>query len=100
MKAYALIALLALSGCATRPVYVYPELPLPEWPALPVVFEAEFIDLAGDETGDELREMLPATPMVCVSESGYESLAARERIRRGDAEQLRAIIEEHNRREE
>ncbi len=101
MKAYALamIAALALSGCATRTVYITPELPLPEWPVLPVVLQAEFIDLAGDETGDELREALPRTAMVCMTESGYEALAVRDRLRRGYAEQLRAIIEEHNRRE-
>lgn len=99
MKAYALamIAALALSGCATKTVYITPELPLPEWPALPVVFQAEFIDLAGDETAEELREALPATAMVCMPESGYEALAVREARRRGYAEQLRAIIEAHNR---
>lgn len=102
MKAHALalIAALALSGCAHDPIYIVPRLDIPEWPALPVVFQAEFIDLAGDETPEELRAALPATAMVCMPESGYEALAVRERLRRGYAEQLRAIIEEHNLRAE
>lgn len=102
MKAPAitLIAALALSGCAHDPVYVVPRLDLPPPPVLPVVFASEFIDLAGDESAEDLREALPGSAMVCVSVAGYEALAVRERLRKGYAEQLRAIIEEHNRRAE
>lgn len=76
MRYFPLIALI-LSGCATKTVYITPELPLPEWPVLPVV--------AADD-------------LACLSDDAYEALAVRDRLRRGYAEQLRAIIEAHNRR--
>lgn len=75
----AAIALLALSGCITRPVYLYPELTIPEPPALPTV--------AADE-------------LACLSDDAYEALAVRDARRKAYADQLRAIIEEHNRRAE
>lgn len=75
----ALAAILALSGCATRPVYVYPELPLPPAPQLPTIAAGE---------------------LACLSDEAYEALAVRDALRRAYADQLRAIIEEHNRRPE
>jgi len=60
--AFTLIALLALSGCATREVYVVPELPLPEPPVLPVVFAPE---------------------LACLSDETYEALAVRDARRKG-----------------
>ena len=75
MKGIILALIVALAGCGTTTVYVYPELPLPEWPVLPVV--------AGDD-------------LACLSDATYEDLAVREKLRRGYAEQLRAIIEAHN----
>jgi len=75
----AAIALLALSGCITRPVYLYPEITIPEPPTLPTI--------AADQ-------------LVCLTDEAYEALAVRDARRKAYAEQLRAIIEEHNRRAE
>lgn len=81
MKAPALvlIAALALSGCAHDPIYIVPRLDLPPPPVLPTV---------------------PADEMVCLTDEAYEALAVRDARRKAYAEQLRAIIEEHNRRAE
>lgn len=73
----AAVAALALSGCATRTVYVVPELPLPPAPTLPTISAGE---------------------LSCLSDQAYEALAVRDALRRAYADQLRAIIEEHNRR--
>jgi hypothetical protein len=89
---------LALSGCVTRTVYVYPELPVPSAPVLPVVPASEFIDLAGDEDGDELVQLLGGRVLVCLPAAGYEALAVRDATRRGYADELRQVILEHNRR--
>jgi len=67
-----------LAGCA-QTVYVYPEITIPPAPVLPTVV---------------------AESLACLSDEDYESLAVRDALRRGYAEQLRAIIAEHNRRQE
>lgn len=77
--ALALIAALALSGCAHDPIYIVPRLDLPPAPVLPTV---------------------PADQLACLPDDAYEALVVRDALRRGYAEQLRAIIEEHNRRAE
>lgn len=74
--AFVLLAALALSGCATRTVYSVPKLDLPAPPVLPTIAAGE---------------------LACLSDPAYESLAIRDALRKGYADQLRAIIEEHNR---
>lgn len=64
-----------LSACATRVEYITPELPLPEPPVLPTI--------AADD-------------LACLSDEAYQALAVRDALRRGYANQLRAIIEAHN----
>jgi hypothetical protein len=77
MKRLSLAVIVALSGCATPSAYTVTELPIPEPPTLPTV-------AAGD--------------LECLSDAAYESLAVRDALRKGYAEQLRAIIEAHNRK--
>jgi len=74
----AMIAALGMTGCVTRTVYVYPEIAIPPAPVLPTIAAAD---------------------LECLGDDAYEALAVRDRLRRGYSEQLRAIIEEHNRRE-
>jgi hypothetical protein len=75
MKRLSLAVIVLLSGCATPPVYTVVELPIPEPPTLPTVAAAD---------------------LECLSDAAYESLAVRDALRKGYAEQLRAIIEAHN----
>lgn len=70
------IALLALSGCATRTVYVYPEIQIPAEPTLPKV---------------------QASELACLSDETYIAIAVRDQQRKAYADELRAIIAEHNR---
>jgi hypothetical protein len=77
--ALAFVVALALSGCVTRTVYIVPELPVPPAPVLPTV---------------------QAEELSCLSDAAYESLAVRDALRKAYADQLVAILEEHNRRAE
>lgn len=72
---FSLIAALALAGCATQPVFVYPELPVPPEPPLPKI---------------------PAAELVCLSDDAYEALVVRDATRKAYADRLRAIIAAHN----
>lgn len=78
-----LLASLLLAGCASPPVYITPELPLPDGPVLPTVSAAEFV-------WDQDREVYLITRDV------YERLAVRDTLRRRYAEELRMIIATHN----
>jgi hypothetical protein len=77
MRSYKLasIAAMLIAGCANIPKVVYPELPLPPPPTLPTV---------------------AAEDLACLSDEAYEALAVRDALRKGYAEQLRAIIDAHN----
>lgn len=79
MRPLLILAALAVSGCAGPVVYVYPEITIPPPPELPIV------------TADELA---------CLSNETYTAVAVRDSLTKGYAKQIRAIIEEHNRRAE
>lgn len=82
-----LISSWILAGCCGPPVYITPELPLPDWPTLPAVGQDEFVLLEFD--GDE--------PAYRITGDVYKRLAVRETLRRRYAEELRQIIIRNNR---
>lgn len=76
-----LLASLLLAGCACQPVYVVPELPLPDGPVLPTIASGEFV-----WDGEQY----------VISRDVYERLAVRDTLRRRYADELREIIIQHN----
>lgn len=77
------LLLCSTAGCTPRRVYITPELPLPDYPLLPLV--------TADEISGEADD-----PTRCMSRDAFGRLALREAMRRRYIEELRQIIIHHN----
>ena len=100
LRISSLLVLLALGGCCTAPPYVTARLDVPAAPVVPVVRAAEFVRFDPGAL-PELEEATLAQhgvepPFIAISVDVYRRLVVRDSLRKGHAEQLVAIIEEHN----
>lgn len=95
-----LLALVALGGCCTAPPYVTARLDVPAPPVLPTVQADEFVrfDPGALPEAEEatLAQHGVEPPFLVMSLDVYRRLVVRDSMRKGYAEALRAIIEEHN----